>query len=486
MLFPTFQFAVFFLAVYALHWVLKRWEWPWKLFLLAVSYAFYGAWNPRFLWLILLVSLLNYASAVLQVRARSETARRLWLWAGVGFSLGGLGFFKYFNFFVDSLGELLFLAGLPAPGITLQILLPVGISFFTFQALSYTVDVYRGDLEPDCSPQGLLDFLVYIAFFPQLVAGPIVRASTFLPQFRAGYIERVERVHPAMALILGGFFKKMVLSTYLQMNLVDEVFANPSNYSSWEVLLAVYGFSVQIYCDFSGYTDIAIGTARLMGFEFPDNFNGPYAAVSIQDFWRRWHITLSTWLRDYLYIPLGGNQGGPWRRGRNVMITMLLGGLWHGASLNFVVWGGVHGLTLMIHGLWRSVVRGIGARGWIPPGALQGWGAALLKGFSILVTFHLVSFLWVPFYHREFGKVLEVFQALAGSTQPMHQLDLWVVLAVAVGIGMNFGGGWVRTRYLEFQQRTHPGWGWGLNAALSFLILQASPETVPPFIYFQF
>jgi D-alanyl-lipoteichoic acid acyltransferase DltB (MBOAT superfamily) len=415
-------------------------------------------------------------------RQQDPLRKKRWLAANIAVSLGVLGVFKYFDFFIESCNGLLSLAGLPVGLPTLRIVLPIGVSFFTFHAISYTMDVYRGKVKPDLSAQGALDFMVYSAFFPHLVAGPIVRAVSFLPQLRARHAVRIEDVHGAFALILAGLFKKMVLSTYLQANIVDNVMASPFNFSSWEVLLAIYGFSVQIYCDFSGYTDIAIGTAQLLGFRFPENFNQPYAAVSIQDFWRRWHMTLSGWLRDYLYIPLGGSRHGVLRRYGAVMVTMLLGGLWHGASLNFIVWGGLHGVAIVLHGVWRQVVERVAGWGVSVPPVVAG----AFRAVSTVLTFHLVTFLWVPFYHREFSRAVDVFLALTRSTRPVYQLDLLVVAAVVVGIGMNFAGGRVREAYLRFQGRSTLPWRFALNAALAFLILRASPDTVPPFIYFQF
>ncbi len=482
MLFPTFQFALFFLIVFPLSWSLRRWEWPWKLFLVGASYFFYGYWDARFVWLLLFVTLQNYILTALMHRAGDARRKRRWLALNIALSLGVLGIFKYCDFFIDSFVTLFAGAGVDLPIAPLRIVLPIGISFFTFHAVSYTVDVYRGLLEPDLTPRGFLDFMVYHSFFPHLVAGPIVRGVHLLPQLKPGFTDRIREPHLAFALILGGLFKKMVLSTYLQTNIVDDVLANPFNYSQWEVLLAIYGFSVQIYCDFSGYTDIAIGAAMLLGFRFPDNFNAPYSASSIQDFWRRWHMTLSAWLRDYLYIPLGGNRHGPGRRALAVMGTMLLGGLWHGASINFVVWGGLHGILIVLHGIWRKGVAKLA--GWDI--TVSGVPAAVLRILSIVLTFHLVSFLWVPFYHRDFSQALDVFAALGGPLRPLEQIDLLIVVAVITGIGLNFAGGTIRRAYLRLQQDSGPALRWAVNCGLALLILRLGPETVPPFIYFQF
>ncbi|MDP8971273.1 MAG: hypothetical protein M3N52_12425, partial [Actinomycetota bacterium] len=342
MLFPTIQYAVFFAVVLTVSWLLMPRPVRWKLFVLAASYVFYGAWDWRFTGLLAGSTVLNQAGAEMIARARSARGRRAALAAVVGANLAILGWFKYYGFLVSSALNALRPLGIQPPLPLLEILLPVGISFFTFQALSYVIDVYRGELPP-AKP---LDFAVYLSFFPQLVAGPIVRAAEFLPQLRDRRDPR--RVDGARGfwLITGGLFKKVVVANVLATQLVDAVFARPSQHSSLEILVAIYGYAVQIYADFSGYTDIAIGCALLLGFRFPDNFASPYAAVSLQDFWRRWHMTLSRWLRDYLYIPLGGSRGSRLETYRNVLLTMLLGGLWHGAAWTFVVWGGLHGLGL--------------------------------------------------------------------------------------------------------------------------------------------
>src|SRR5680860_57119 len=342
MLFPTIQFALFFVVVLTANWLLLPHRQYWKWFMLAASYVFYGAWDWRFLGLIGLCTLINQAAAVLMARSTDDRSRRTVVVAAVALNLGILGWFKYYGFFVSSLINLLEPVGIDLPLPLLQITLPVGISFFTFQALSYTIDVYRR--RQDQVP--LLDFAVFLAFFPQLVAGPIVRSSEFLPQLYTPKDPRHIDATRAFGLIAGGLFKKVVVANTLAGAIVDPVFASPSQFSALEVLVGISGYAVQIYADFSGYTDIAIGVALLMGFKFPDNFNSPYAAISIQDFWRRWHITLSRWLRDYLYIPLGGNRGSRLATYRNLFLTMLLGGLWHGAAWTFVLWGGYHGAIL--------------------------------------------------------------------------------------------------------------------------------------------
>ncbi|MDH4130019.1 MAG: MBOAT family protein, partial [Spirochaetota bacterium] len=330
---------------------------------------------------------------------------------------------------------------------------------------------------PEKSSVGLLNFLIYISFFPQLVAGPIVRARTFLPQLKAGYIKAVPNIHLAFSLIFGGLFKKLIISTYLQVHIVDLVLKSPSTHSPIEILLAIYGFSAQIYCDFSGYSDIAIGTALLMGFKFPDNFDSPYRAVNIQDFWRRWHITLSTWLKDYLYIPLGGNRKGKFLTYINLMITMLLGGLWHGASLTFIVWGGFHGIALVVNKIWTNIKHKYNL----------GFGnGKLIRGVSIFITFHFVSFLWVFFYHKDFSSALDVFSSLINFDVSLTEIDLYVIFAIFIGIGVHFFGDRIRNYYLSLMYSTNYMVHTVANAVLMILLINISPKTVPPFIYFQF
>ncbi|EIV95595.1 MBOAT family protein [Frankia sp. QA3] len=339
MIFPTIEFAAFFVVVMALSWLLMPRPALWKPFILAASYFFYGFADARFVLLIVASTLINQAAA----RAIHRFRDRRILAAAIACDLGLLGWFKYYGFFALSVDRALTDVGLPTPLPLLQVALPIGISFFTFQALSYVIDVHRGIT----APAPLLDFAVYEAFFPHLVAGPIVRASEFIPQLATPRDPAQVPTTRAAFLILGGLIKKVVLADVIASRLVDPVFDAPGQHSSAEIGVAVYGYAVQIYCDFSAYSDIAIGIALLLGFRFPDNFDRPYASRSLQEFWRRWHMTLSRWLRDYVYLPLGGSRRGRRRTHLNLMITMTLGGLWHGASWTFVLWGALHGAALV-------------------------------------------------------------------------------------------------------------------------------------------
>ncbi|MYI56192.1 MAG: MBOAT family protein, partial [Acidimicrobiia bacterium] len=407
MLFPTFTFALFFVVVLTVGWFMPGRRAWWKLFMLAASYFFYAYWDARFVGLIAASTVLNQTAAVWLARLQHPGARRAVVSLAVGANLASLGFFKYAGFFVDSAESALEGLGIAADLPLLNIILPVGISFFTFQAISYVLDVYRGDSEP-AKP---LDFAVYLAFFPQLVAGPIVRAHELIPQLNEPRTLRHNDFMRATVLIAAGLFKKMVVATYLAEALVDDVFAFPERFSSLEVLLGVYGYAIQIYADFSGYTDIAIGVALLLGIRLPDNFNQPYRAASIQDFWRRWHMSLSRWLRDYLYIPLGGNRGGEWRRDRNLLLTMLLGGLWHGAAWTFVLWGALHGLGLLVERRLGLRLPGIVAR---------------------LVTFHFVCFGWILFRAESLGAAGSVLARLFSAWTVEPTQLTWVAVALIV------------------------------------------------------
>ncbi|MEO7556650.1 MAG: MBOAT family protein [Acidimicrobiales bacterium] len=337
MLFPTIRFAIFFAIVLPVSWLLMHQQRRWKAFAIAASFVFYGAWDTHYVFLLAGSIVGNQVLANLIHRASRERARDWWTAVAVVANVGVLCWYKYAGFLADSSSNVLGWIGVDWRLSVPNVLLPIGISFFTFQALSYVIDVRRRVI----TPVPLADFAVYLSFFPHLVAGPIVRAREFLPQLRAHDPRRVDTAL-AFWLIASGLIKKVVIASYLA-DVADSLFAAPQRHGGVEALLGVYGYALQIYADFSGYTDMAIGIALLLGFRFPANFDAPYSATSLQDFWRRWHITLSRWLRDYLYIPLGGGRGGRRRTYRNLMITMLLGGLWHGAGWTFVAWGALHG-----------------------------------------------------------------------------------------------------------------------------------------------
>jgi D-alanyl-lipoteichoic acid acyltransferase DltB (MBOAT superfamily) len=469
-LFPTIQFAIFFVVVLTMNWLLLPTPRRWKLFMLAASYFFYGAWDWRFTFLMAGVSIVNHTSA----RAIAATAdpiwRRRWLAIGLAMSLGILGWFKYYGFFVSSLLNLFQSIGIDLPLPLLQITLPVGISFFTFQAMTYPIDVYRQHEET----VPLLDFMVFVAFFPQLVAGPIVRASEFLPQLQARPSPRRVDGATGFLLIAGGLFKKVVVANTLATSLVDPVFASPQSHSGLEVLMGIYGYAVQIFADFSGYTDIAIGCALLMGFRFPQNFDRPYAATSVQDFWRRWHMTLSRWLRDYLYIPLGGNRRGRVASYRNLALTMVLGGLWHGAAWTFVIWGALHGAGLAFERWRRETAR----RGEASISAVGRWVRRFL-------VFHFVCLGWVLFRSDSLGTAGTVLGRLL-DWGPAPAVTPAILALIVGGIGVQYLPENYRLRIRSGFARLRPLAMAGALGAFLLILDALGPEGVAPFIYFQF
>lgn len=345
MLFNSWTFVVFFVVVYALYWALRhdfRWQ---NALLLLASYLFYGWWDWRFLGLLIFSTGMDYILGNCIANQADPRRRRRWLVISVCMNLGILGFFKYFNFFTASTVSLAHSLGFDPSFTTLNIVLPVGISFYTFQSMSYTIDIYRRDLAP---AKTVFDFALYVAFFPQLVAGPIERSTALLPQLTQPRRFTADKIGDGLVLILCGMFKKICIADNVGL-ISDQIFNHYSTYHGVDLILASLAFAVQIYCDFSGYTDIARGVAKTMGFELSLNFRLPYFATNPAEFWHRWHISLSTWLRDYLYIPLGGNRHGTANTYKNIFVTMLLGGLWHGAAWNFVLWGGYHGALLIAH-----------------------------------------------------------------------------------------------------------------------------------------
>lgn len=355
MIFNSQQFMIFFVFVYILFSLFRNNVNLRNAILLIASYVFYGSWNWHFLALILLSTGVDYyvGIKISEASPANIKRRKCLIFISILFNLGMLGVFKYFNFFATSLFDFFSSMGIYLDPITLDVILPIGISFYTFQTLSYSIDIYRGQLKPTYN---LLTFATFVAFFPQLVAGPIERASNLLPQLSAPIQLTPAKIHSALFLILWGYFKKVFIADKVAQY-VNIAFDTSTVNTDVPVIVAIIAFSIQIYCDFSGYSDIARGISRLLGIELMVNFRLPYFALSPSDFWNRWHISLSTWLRDYLYISLGGNRKGIWKTYRNLMITMLLGGLWHGAAWHFVLWGGYHGLLLTIYRIIGKMSR---------------------------------------------------------------------------------------------------------------------------------
>jgi len=356
------------------------------IYLLLFSLFFYYKSSGFYFVLILLSSLIDYLAGLWIHNSNSQAKKKWLLILSITSNFALLGYFKYTNFIFDTLNNLK-LGSFDA----MDIFLPVGISFFTFQSLSYTIDIYRGKLEPE---KDYWEFLFFVSFFPQLVAGPIVRAKDFLPQLRMPTIITADDLGRAVYLISAGLFKKAVIADYISINFVDRIFEMPTRYTGFENLMGLYGYALQIYCDFSGYSDMAIGLALLLGFKLNDNFNSPYQSGSITEFWRRWHISLSSWLKDYLYISLGGNKNGKIKQYRNLIITMLLGGLWHGANWKFVIWGAIHGVVLAIEKLfnWPEIVA----------------KNKLFRVLGVVVTFHIVCLCWIFFRADSFATSMEM------------------------------------------------------------------------------
>ena len=475
MLFPTPTFAIFLLVVLPLSWALMSRQRAWRPFMLLASYVFYAWWDWKFVFLLASSTIVNHVLAVAIFRAANARLRRGYLFVAVAFDLGLLGYFKYAGFFVSSAENFLANIGIAGASSVVHVALPVGISFYTFMAISYVVDTYRGELEPASFPR----FAVFLSFFPHLVAGPIVRASELLPQLEKPRDPRRVDTTRAYYLILTGLFLKVVIANHLATHLVDDVFAAPKEHSSLETLVAIYGYAVQIFADFCGYTNIAIGVALLLGFQFPQNFNAPYTAVSLQDFWRRWHMTLSRWLRDYLYIPLGGNRKGRLVTYRNLLLTMLLGGFWHGAAWTFLAWGGIHGAGLALERLRGDVRKALGR----PDPADTRWRRAVGR----LVTFHVVCFGWIFFRADSFGRAWDVITQLATAWgQPSPLVTTSVVLAIVVGIGSQYVPlGAIVTALRGFQRLALPVQAACLGVGL-MLVETLGPPGVAPFIYFRF
>ncbi|CDD31991.1 putative uncharacterized protein [Bacteroides sp. CAG:714] len=473
MIFSSGLFLWLFLGFSLIYLLLQRKTTARLLFVSLFSYYFYYKSSGFYFFLLGIVTVSDFLLARWMYRTETSWKRRLIVCCSLCINLGLLCYFKYTNFFYEMLAPLWH--GTYHP---LDIFLPVGISFFTFQSLSYTIDVYRKDLKP---LSNLLDYVFYVSFFPQLVAGPIVRARDFIPQIRQPLYVSPEMFGQGVFFIVSGLFKKAVISDYISVNFVERIFDNPGLYSGLENLFGVYGYALQIYCDFSGYSDMAIGIALLLGFRFPINFNSPYKADSVTDFWHRWHISLSTWLRDYLYISLGGNRKGKIRTYLNLFLTMLLGGLWHGASWNFIVWGGLHGVALAVHKYVRSLLgraKNYRSTGW-------------KRFFAVVLTFHFVCFCWIFFRNTTFEgsatMIRQIFTAFHPELAGQLFTGYWKVFLL-MGVGYLLHA--CPDRWQEACSRGMirlPLVGQALVLILLvYLVMQVKSSDIQPFIYFQF
>ena len=464
--FNTPEFFLFLPAVLLLYGIVRTRMLPRELLLLAASYFFYMSWDWRYAGLLVFSTVVDWWLGLVLGRTEDPRKRKALVTGSLIVNLGILAAFKYWNFVMDSLGWAAHAAGWSWQPPMHHLLLPVGISFYTFQSLSYTLDVYRKEIPVERS---LRRFALFVSFFPQLVAGPIVRAQDFLPQLHRTPVVTREAFQSGLLLVFRGCFKKVVLADLLAVLAVNPVFADPSKWSSLDLTLALYGYAFQIYNDFSGYSDVAIGAARMMGYEMPRNFDRPYLARNVRDFWGRWHISLSTWLRDYLYVPLGGNRDGAWKTKRNLMLTMLLGGLWHGAAWTFVLWGAWHGALLVL-------ARGTKRRpGEASPGRVLG---------ERLVTFHLVLLGWLLFRAQDMGTLSAFVSGVAkGTVSTRLHVGYLVVLALAVAAHTIPQGTVARAceRFLRL-----PDFVQGAVYAGTILALCGLSAGGPSFIYFQF
>lgn len=438
-------------------------------FLTLFSLYFYYKSCGYYVGLIILSAVIDYNISNIIYRSKLNLNKKIWLVISLVLNLGMLAYFKYTNFFIDTVNH--FISGKLT---FIDVFLPIGISFYTFENLSYTLDVYRGEFKPI---DKFLDYLFFLSFFPKLVAGPIVRAADFIPQISKEPALNNPLVNRGLFLIMGGLFKKVVISDYISINFVDRVFDNPLLYTSAENLLAVYGYTLQIYCDFSGYSDMAIGIALWMGFVIPDNFSAPYQSITITEFWRRWHISLSSWLKDYLYISLGGNRKGKFRQYLNLFITMLLGGLWHGASWKFVLWGALHGVSLAID----KMISGV----------FNFYKNPVSKFFGWFITFHFVAFCWIYFRASSFESAQDVINMIIKG--PEWDLILKIISGydkvfslIAIGYALHFIPLNFDSKVISKTENWPVPLKAFLLAIMIYLVAQVKNADIQPFIYFQF
>jgi D-alanyl-lipoteichoic acid acyltransferase DltB (MBOAT superfamily) len=475
MLFNSLQFAVFFLVVFGLYLCLRH-KWQNRMLLVA-SCIFYGAWDWRFLFLMLISIGTDYFCSLRISQSESGRKRKSLLLLSIFVNFTILGFFKYFNFFINNLEALLAHLGFAANPHLLKIVLPVGISFYTFQSVSYTFDVYRKGLAP---AKSFLDYALFIAFFPQLVAGPIMKARNLLPQIISPRRVSLEKCYEGCYFILWGLFQKIFVADNLA-KVVDQVFSASPPYNGAQILIALYAFAFQIYCDFAGYSNMARGLGAFMGFEIMVNFNLPYFATSPSDFWKRWHISLSSWLRDYLYIPLGGNRKGGFLTYRNLIITMLIGGLWHGAAWTFVLWGAYHGILLIVHRILGPHFANV-----FVDRATRSLLSKVIKPLKILLFFNLTCLGWLLFRAHS---MTQVFQMLGGLFLNFHIEGVnWMIFQVVSYVCFLL--------IIEFIQYTRNDLKFMLRASTPaklafyyicmFLLIFYGAETGRRFIYFQF
>lgn len=468
LLFNSGLFLVLFLGFSAIFILFKNQKLLRIVWTIVFSLFFYYKSSGNYFVILIFSTILDFVLGWAIFKAQKKSLKKLYLFFSLFFNLGLLGYFKYTNFFIDTINSFGGQLSL------LDVFLPVGISFYTFQTLSYSIDIYRGNLQPE---KNILDFSFFVSFFPQLVAGPIVRAADFLPQIRNKLFLTNADFGKAVLLIGSGLFKKAVISDYLSVNFVDRIFENPALYSGLENLFGVYGYAIQIYCDFSGYSDMAIGLALLLGFKLPINFNSPYQSSSITEFWRRWHISLSSWLRDYLYISMGGNRHGTIRTYINLFLTMLLGGLWHGANWKFVLWGALHGTMLALEKMIRTFLP-------IPKNAFT-------KILGVLFTFHFVCFCWIFFRADSFAKGVQLIKQIAlgfsfNLAPQFFNAYPYIMLVMIIGYLLHFTPNKIEVLFEKGITKSPIIVKSLFVAFIAWLSVQVAGSEVVPFIYFQF
>lgn len=474
LMFNSGLFLFLFLAFIIVYRALYQHTRARMIFVILFSLYFYYKSSGLYLLCLLLIAISDYTIGRLLSRTKGTTSRKLWVTASLLINLGMLCYFKYTNFIIDTINKFA-----QQPIEIWDIALPIGISFFTFRSISYIIDIYRGKIEAE---KQFLNYLFFLSFFPPLVAGPVVRASELMPQIHNKPVVTASMFAKGLFLIMTGIFKKVVISDYISINFVDRIFDAPALYTGLENLLGIYGYTLQIYCDFSGYSDMAIGIALLLGYRFPINFDSPYQSGSITEFWRRWHITLSSWLRDYLYISMGGNRVPIWRNYFNLFITMVIGGLWHGASWLFILWGAWHGLMLVLHKAYRKLV---------PAREHTGIIAELLHIGNVLLTFHVVAIGWVFFRAESLTTVGEMATQIFTQFHPEVFMQFvngypFVTLAIFVGYMLHYAPHQLSRSLQNTLQRTPLVAKAVVFALFIYIVLQLRSSEVVPFIYLQF
>ena len=476
MLFPSFEFLTFFAIVLAINWYLKKWPLLWRLFLLFSSYLFYSVWSIHFLLILILVTIFNFVNG--EAIYKKLFRRTDLLTLGITVNLFVLAYFKYYDFFRFPMQIFLEKIALPMDPIMFNVILPLGLSFYIFRVISYNIDIFLKKIKPSSS---FLDFAIYVAFFPQLLSGPIMRAGDFLSQLKNGGAKKIDNLYQYLSLFLIGLFKKLVIVSYLTTNLIDDVFAVPENHCLVAILLTIFAYSLVIYFDFSSYSDMAIAVAGLMGFKSPINFDAPYLSLNLRDFWRRWHISLSEWVKDYIYIPLGGNRKGKMRKYLNLIIAMMIIGLWHGAAMHFIIWGGIQGIGLAItHYFQENKKKDFFC------GLNQKRKNIIVNFFCWLATFSFISFSWIFFRAETTKDALQFINTLFSVETIVEPIKIYVIFMIIIGFLFFIFEKQIIKYLVSIQQKMSSPVLAGFIISIIILIFEISPDIVPSFIYFGF